>query len=232
MWFIAQAFAQDAPLPGDGLTTQPIAIRSADMRVIRRVEPVYPQAARGGAPGETICRVQVAIDDQGVPSRVNFVDCPEAFEDPTTAALLQWRWSPATMKGDPVKASVSMSVEYQLDPGDQQPWGWDGQACNVPVTIHRRGVAEVQAGSDVLGEECGITPLKLAALPDPWPSTAATCNMTLTVGADGKVGDVDAAGCTSHELKRAAEETLRRWHYVHPDGAARTYRIDIAYAAF
>jgi TonB family protein len=92
----------------DGVTT-PVRIPSS------YVAPVYPRIASiAGLDG--MVRVQARIGESGEVLEILSVDAtPRArgFEQAATAAILQWRFTPALRDGEPVEVLMPLVVEFQ-----------------------------------------------------------------------------------------------------------------------
>src|SRR5690606_10600756 len=88
----------------DPATKQPgpaplrIPSRAALARVVQRVEPVYPQMARGmGVEGEVI--IDVLIGPDGEVAEVRRIDGHPVLGRAAEEALERWRFEPLTVKG-------------------------------------------------------------------------------------------------------------------------------------
>jgi protein TonB len=92
----------------------PIA-ETADMKVSRRVDPVYPSASRrDGEQGRGVFRV--LVDENGKPQDVQ-VMTSTGFPRLDTAALeaiRKWAFSPAMQNGQKVKSWTRVQVAFQL----------------------------------------------------------------------------------------------------------------------
>jgi hypothetical protein len=101
--------------PGTGTGGRPRAVHGSSVRVKRRVDPTYPEAARQLAIHEARCDVQVVIDERGVPLQVAFDACPAPFRAATTDAVMRWRWYPARDEtGSPQAATFRLAILYKL----------------------------------------------------------------------------------------------------------------------
>ncbi len=87
----------------------------SDLEIKRRVEPVYPPAAKGMALGDQRCVAEVRISSEGVPTDVEVRGCPEAFHAATREALSKWRFYPVRAGKRPVETVTSFGVSYRLD---------------------------------------------------------------------------------------------------------------------
>lgn len=92
----------------------PVA-ETADMKVSRRVDPVYPSASRrDGEQGRGVFRV--LVDENGKPQDVQVLTST-GFPRLDTAALeaiRKWAFSPAMQNGQKVKSWTRVQVAFQL----------------------------------------------------------------------------------------------------------------------
>lgn len=86
----------------------------SELEVKKRVEPVYPDAARDLNLGEQRCIVKVFIDEEGVPYDVSVDQCPNVFDTPTREAILKWRWYPPKDGKNRVKAQTTIGITYRM----------------------------------------------------------------------------------------------------------------------
>lgn len=80
----------------------------------KRVSPVYPDAAKEMNLGNVDCRVRIFIDENGVPFDVKFEACPKVFQASAKDAIMQWRWYPAKVGTEKVKAQFLLNIAYKL----------------------------------------------------------------------------------------------------------------------
>ena len=85
----------------------------SEVEVKRRVQPRYPQAAESLNLGDVQCRVRVFIDTAGVPYDIRIEACPKVFHQATRDALMKWRWYPAKVSRDKVKAQFLLIINYK-----------------------------------------------------------------------------------------------------------------------
>lgn len=92
------------------------AFHRSELVVRTRVDPTYPQAAKGLDLEASRCVATVLIGADGVPYNVAVMDCPWVFYVETRDALMQWRWEPPTVEGTPTRASTKIGITYRLAP--------------------------------------------------------------------------------------------------------------------
>jgi protein TonB len=82
--------------------------------VLKRVLPVYPEAARA-AMVEGRVEVRLLLDRSGRVERVVQVTGPEGLRAAAAEAACQWVFAPATQNGQPVKVWVSLPFTFRLE---------------------------------------------------------------------------------------------------------------------
>jgi TonB family protein len=81
-------------------------------RIVRRAEPAYPSLAEGRT-GSVL--LDVVIQENGVPRIVRVLrSLTWQFDEAAIAALEQWRFSPASQSGVPVKVRMSVEIPFVL----------------------------------------------------------------------------------------------------------------------
>lgn len=82
--------------------------------VIYQVQPRYTEAARkAGVQGAVI--VDAVIDEQGRVTDVKLLrGLPMGLDKEAVAAVRQWRFTPATLQGKPVKVYFSLTVNFRI----------------------------------------------------------------------------------------------------------------------
>ncbi|HVZ61176.1 MAG TPA: TonB family protein [Terriglobales bacterium] len=88
---------------------RPAGRAPVDARLIRRVEPVYPAASRN-AFGTVV--LSTIVDRTGRPSEVQVVSGSPILAQAAKTALLQWRYEPATIDGQPVSSKVDVKFVF------------------------------------------------------------------------------------------------------------------------
>ncbi len=83
-------------------------------RLLKRVQPVYPESARKDKlEGKVI--VQVTIDKQGrVIDNQLLLSAREDLDHAALTAVRQWRFEPATQRGQPVAVFYNLTINYAL----------------------------------------------------------------------------------------------------------------------
>jgi protein TonB len=76
------------------------------------VSPVYPAfAVRSRVEGLVI--LDVLIDREGKPERINPISSAMVFEAAAMRAVKEWRWRPYVLEGEPVAFKVLVSLQFR-----------------------------------------------------------------------------------------------------------------------
>jgi protein TonB len=82
-------------------------------KVVRRIDPVYPALARQARiSGEVI--LQVLIDEEGSVSDIKVLAGHPLLREAAARAVLQWRYSPTLLNGEPVPVAGTVTVVFRL----------------------------------------------------------------------------------------------------------------------
>jgi protein TonB len=85
-----------------------------EAKLLSRVEPVYPAAAKQSHIQGTV-KVNVTIGADGVPRSLNCVSGNPHLCQAASDAIRKWRYAPAETNGQPVEAQTSVSLVFQLN---------------------------------------------------------------------------------------------------------------------
>ena len=86
----------------------------AEANLIRKVQPVYPAAAKEARVQGKV-ELQMVISPEGVPLDISVISSPS--DDLTQSALDavgQWRYRPILLNGQPIQAITKVTVNYTL----------------------------------------------------------------------------------------------------------------------
>jgi len=89
----------------------PMVFHHSELEVKKRVAAIYPTHAETHL-GDQRCLAVVQIEETGVPTSVDVLDCPEVFHASTIASVMKWRWYPPKDGGQKVKAQTTVTVKY------------------------------------------------------------------------------------------------------------------------
>jgi len=82
--------------------------------LLKRVSPVYPNAAlKDGVKGEV--RVRATIGKDGVPTNLTAISGDPRLVDAALEAIRQWRYRPATLEGQAIETTTTVSVAFQAN---------------------------------------------------------------------------------------------------------------------
>jgi protein TonB len=95
--------------PGAGVVT----LHHSEVAVKRRVMPDWPLSADALGLDGASCRATITVDATGRAELVQVEGCPDAFHPSTITALRRWRWEPAQVDGQPVRARFELVVRFQ-----------------------------------------------------------------------------------------------------------------------
>jgi protein TonB len=89
----------------------PPAVQEA--RLVRRVEPKYPPLPRiAGIEGKVVLRAIIAKD--GTIQSLEIISGSPLFAEATREAILQWRYQPTLLHGEPVEVETMITVVFTL----------------------------------------------------------------------------------------------------------------------
>ena len=97
-----------------GPASGPVPVPWSDVKVKRRVDVRYPDAARELDLDDVLCHVHVRIDTRGHPVDVRVASCPSVFHASARESLYAWRFYPARRGSTKVPAQFTVSIRYKL----------------------------------------------------------------------------------------------------------------------
>ena len=100
-----------ATVAESGLRVSP---ETMEKRIVTKVEPVYPEAARkAGVQGLVVMDAVIAPD--GTVKRLRPVSGPDLLAQSATAAVQSWKFEPYLSSGKPVEVETTIAIEFQLN---------------------------------------------------------------------------------------------------------------------
>ncbi len=84
-----------------------------ESKLIRRVDPVYPQMARIARVSGTVI-LQVIVDEEGNVSEVKVLQGNPLLTDEAVRAVRQWKYSPTLLNGEPIPVTATVTVNFTL----------------------------------------------------------------------------------------------------------------------
>jgi TonB family protein len=108
------------PLPV-GTTGKPSRLRlGGDLeaaKIVSRVQPVYPDAARSaGISGTVILHAVISVEGKPLSLRVMNSQIDPDLARSAVEAVSQWRYTPTLLNGEPIEVDTTITVNYSLAP--------------------------------------------------------------------------------------------------------------------
>ncbi len=213
-------------------------------KAIHRVPPRYPRAAWGPSLATTTCKVRVFIDTKGKPTEVSPEDCLADFVQPTIDAVMQWRFEPARIDGEPYASEFFVRVVFKRDSalGDLVSEEQleqiraahtlhrdDAEACTMGLTVYPDG--SVGGLSSNRLPECMVLPTGSVRVPSRLAEglvEARTCE----VGFDSDRGvaeRLDLSACDK-DLRRPTRWLVQEWIWNSWEEEAQPYVLTVRWA--
>jgi periplasmic protein TonB len=85
----------------------------APPRIVRKVEPVYPNLAAAARLGAIVV-VEAEVDVHGVVKSVKVLSGHPLFDEPAMEAVRQWRYQPLLLNGEPTGFILSVVITFNL----------------------------------------------------------------------------------------------------------------------
>jgi len=90
-----------------------VSPETMEKRIVTKVEPVYPEAARkAGLQGLVVMDAVIAPD--GSVKRLRPVSGPDLLAQSATAAVQSWKFEPYLSSGKPVEVETTIAIEFRL----------------------------------------------------------------------------------------------------------------------
>src|SRR5262249_3337123 len=83
-------------------------------KLLRRVDTVYPPAARQARVGGVV-RLQATIGKDGRGKKVEVLSGPPLLRQAAVDAVQKWGYSPSLLNGSPVEAATDVEVNFNLN---------------------------------------------------------------------------------------------------------------------
>lgn len=81
--------------------------------ILHKVDPQYPQEARDNrVQGDVVLRI--LIDEQGNVIEAKPVSGPPLLTDAAVDAMMQWKFKPYLLNGDPVQVESVFTIRFRL----------------------------------------------------------------------------------------------------------------------
>jgi TonB family protein len=123
-WQWQRAWAElegQAQVAGTGLRVSPVIVTAERVspetmakRIVTKVDPVYPEAARvAGTEGLVVLDVVIAQD--GSVKSLRPLSGPDLLAQSATEAVRSWKFEPYLSSGSPVEVETTIAVEFRLN---------------------------------------------------------------------------------------------------------------------
>ncbi len=187
------------------------------------------------------CRFTLRVDEEGRVSEVRTDDCYDFIVPAATAALMRWRFRPATHNGQPVPADFRVRMSFQLGNirgpiwTEEQfrkvyeahhPLPGEGPGCTGAWTLHPDGaVSDLATGPF---PNCMIFPIGSAVPRAPEDGQARVCQARF-VARKGVALHIEVDGCPEEDaatLRRLVEHY--RFGLVEKSGVPWTLNVTFA----
>ncbi len=105
----------DPPPPPATPRKEPQRVSSGvqSARLVRRVEPVYPPLALAARISGPVV-LQLWIDEEGNVVSVKVLDGPPLLKEAARTAVLQWKYSPTILNGEPWPVLANVTIRFVL----------------------------------------------------------------------------------------------------------------------
>jgi TonB family protein len=91
-----------------------ISAETMEKRIVTKVEPVYPEAARK-ADLQGLVVLDAVIAPDGTVKRLRSVSGPDLLAQSATAAVQSWKFEPYLSSGKPVEVETTIAIEFRLN---------------------------------------------------------------------------------------------------------------------
>jgi protein TonB len=82
-------------------------------KVVRRVDPVYPQLA-AAAGIKAVVIIEAHVDTRGSVKTAKVLRGHPLFDEPAMTAVMQWRYQPLLLNGEPTEFILNVTVMFNL----------------------------------------------------------------------------------------------------------------------
>jgi TonB family protein len=102
---------EHAPVGESGLRVSP---ETMDKRIVTKVDPLYPEAARtAGTEGMVVLDAVIAPD--GSVKRLRPLSGPDLLAQSAAAAVQSWKFEPYLSSGKPIEVETTIAVDFRLN---------------------------------------------------------------------------------------------------------------------
>jgi TonB family protein len=190
-------------------------IKTTESRLIRRVDPVYPELAkRARVQGQVV--LKVTVDEEGSVGNAEVLRGHPLLKDSAVAAVKQWKYEPTIINGAAVTVTATVTINFVL-PGDQT---MPSQAGAVPRIGSYAADPEINDPLDSPDRIAStVRNPRLIKIVDPvYPELAKRARvqgqivLKVTVDEEGRIRDVEVL--SGHPLlSDSAVAAVKQWIY-------------------
>lgn len=190
---------------GDSGEIQDMALVGTKPKLIKPLQPVYPyNQAMAGLDGAV--KVEFVIDKEGKVRNPYVVESNNpAFERPALDAVLQWKFSPGIVGGQPVFVRAQQLIEFRLD-GGQKSTAWK----ITKGKDHSKLPEKLQWDKPPVPVSTAFPVYPFSALE---ASTKGKTQLKFVVGPDGTVVEAKVIQATTPEMGLAALAMIDVWRF-------------------
>jgi TonB family protein len=112
----ASALALHTNVAPEAQTQNPkyLQVKQDSMKIISKVQPVYPKAAKEARVEGSVI-IGTVISKDGVPEKLKVVSGPKDLQQSAIEAVSHWRWEPYLLNGNPIEVETTVTVVYSLE---------------------------------------------------------------------------------------------------------------------
>jgi TonB family protein len=226
------------------LKHEPAAPRVSGGRLVHRVAPKYPKAARRAHVQGSV-RLSATIAKDGSVKDVVILDGDPTLAAAAVDAVGRWRYEPYILNDEPAEVPTEITLNFNLD-GSVGP----SQNSNLPKPLAAADAAATtpevaNSGLPYTIYELGsdITPPKRTFAPDPtYPESARKAKtqgnvvLGVVVTPEGNVANIEVCRSLDAALDQKAFEAVSRWKFEpatkEGEPVAVHVRIDITFRLY
>lgn len=178
---------------------------------VRDVRPMYPPVAQAARISGMVI-LELRVNQDGFVSDARVLRSIPLLDQAAVDAVMQWRFTPTLLNGQPVPVIMTVTVNFALDPG---------------VSVSPGGAAALRAETAGTTAQGRRMPALIKDVKPKYPLVAlqavvqGTVEMEVTIGTDGKVVNPRIVRSVPL-LNDAAIDAVLQWEFVPPAQAVVT----------
>ena len=91
---------------------EPAVIHWSEAKLKRRINPVYPEAAKGSEPPQVTCTALLTVDTRGAVTQVETWGCPAPFDPAVLDSVPQWAFYPHKVNGQATAVRFELRLTF------------------------------------------------------------------------------------------------------------------------